>query len=136
MDHTETPKKIHQGRNIKRLREMQGIKQQTLAYELGEAWTQKKVSELEARENIELNLLEQVAKILHVTPETIQKLDEESAVNIISNTFSDFKDHASATLMNYHCDLTFNPIDKVIELYERLIQTEKEKNDLLKGDQL
>lgn len=37
-------KKIHQGRNIKRFREMLGIKQEALAFELGEDWNQKKIS--------------------------------------------------------------------------------------------
>jgi DNA-binding XRE family transcriptional regulator len=37
MDH-----KIHEGRNVKRFREMLGIKQESLAAELGEDWTQKK----------------------------------------------------------------------------------------------
>jgi hypothetical protein len=39
---TETPNKIHQGRNVKRFREMLGIKQEALAYELGDDWNQKK----------------------------------------------------------------------------------------------
>lgn len=39
-----TTKNIHQGRNIKRFREMLGIKQEALAFELGEDWNQKKIS--------------------------------------------------------------------------------------------
>lgn len=34
-----TDRKIHQGRNIKRFREMLGIKQEVLAHELGEDWS-------------------------------------------------------------------------------------------------
>jgi len=34
--------KIHQGRNIKRFREMLGIKQEALAFDLGEEWNQEK----------------------------------------------------------------------------------------------
>ena len=50
MIHTDMPnKKIHQGRNIKRFREMLGIKQDALAYELGEDWNQKKISLLEQK---------------------------------------------------------------------------------------
>lgn len=37
----DMPKTIHEGRNIKRFREMLGLKQDALAYELGEDWTQK-----------------------------------------------------------------------------------------------
>ncbi len=31
-------KKVHEGRNVRRFREMLGIKQETLAYELGDDW--------------------------------------------------------------------------------------------------
>ena len=44
---------IHQGRNVKRFREMLGIKQEALAVELGEDWNQRKVSLLEQKEVIE-----------------------------------------------------------------------------------
>jgi len=128
MTTTDMPK-VHEGRNVKRFREMLGIKQDDLANELGEDWTQKKISLLEAKETIEPEILEQIAKVLKVSPEAIQKFNEEAAINIISNTFSDFKDNASG--INYNCDLTFNPLDKVVELYERLLASEKEKNELL-----
>ena len=36
--------KIHQGKNIKRFREMLNMKQEALAYDLGEDWNQKKIS--------------------------------------------------------------------------------------------
>lgn len=127
----ERTQQVHEGRNIKRFREMLGMKQETLAYELGEDWTQKKISQLEAKEKIERDILEQVAKILKVTPEAIQQFDADNALNIISNTFTS---HDSSTLnaINHNC--TFNPFDKLVEvyeenkkLYERLIQVEKEK---------
>lgn len=50
-------KKIHQGRNIKRFREMLGIKQEVLAYELGDDWNQKKISLLEQKELIENSIV-------------------------------------------------------------------------------
>ncbi len=53
--------KIHQGRNVKRFREMLGIKQEALAYDLGEDWNQKKISMLEQKEIIEDNLLKQIS---------------------------------------------------------------------------
>ncbi|MCT3980125.1 helix-turn-helix transcriptional regulator [Elizabethkingia anophelis] len=134
MIHTDMPnKKIHQGRNIKRFREMLGIKQDALAYELGEDWNQKKISLLEQKESIEKDILEQVAKILKVPTEAIENFDEDSAINIIANTFHDsavantFTEGAQA---NFHC--TFNPLDKVMELFERLLASEREKVELMK----
>ena len=49
---------IHQGRNVKRFREMLGIKQEALAVELGDDWNQRKVSLLEQKEVIEDELVE------------------------------------------------------------------------------
>jgi DNA-binding XRE family transcriptional regulator len=39
-----TEKKIHHGRNVKRFRDMLGMKQEALAIELGDDWNQKKIS--------------------------------------------------------------------------------------------
>ena len=52
--------KIHQGRNVKRFREMLNIKQEALAYDLGEDWNQKKISMLEQKDVIENNILKDV----------------------------------------------------------------------------
>ncbi|WP_339868819.1 XRE family transcriptional regulator [uncultured Algoriphagus sp.] len=129
--------KIHHGRNIKRFREMMGIKQEALAFELGEDWSQKKISLLEQKEEVEEELLRQVAEILKVPAEAIKSFSEETAINIISNTFHDFKDNATASALNYKC--SFNPIDKLIEaleenkkLYERLLESEREKVEIMK----
>jgi transcriptional regulator with XRE-family HTH domain len=122
-----TEKKIHQGRNVKRFREMLGLKQEALAAELGEDWTQRRISLLEAKEEIEPALLEQVAKVLKVPAEAIKNFDEQAAVNVIGNSYHD----NSTSNVNYHC--TFNPIDKIVELYERLVQVEREKNELLRN---
>ena len=113
------------GRNIKRFREMKGKKQDALASELGGDWTQRKISAIEQMETVEQEILEQIAKALNVTTDLLSNFDEDTAFNVISNVFND-----SAVLnANYRC--TFNPIDKVVELYERLLQSEKEKNELL-----
>ena len=121
METTENTKKVHIGQNIKRIREIKGIKQETFALELGEEWNQSKVSLLEARESIEADLLNQVAKILNVTPEMIEKYDEKSVNNFFSNTFNDSSTGNVGSNL-YYCN--FNPLDKVIELYERLLSSE------------
>lgn len=133
MIHTDMPnKKIHQGRNIKRFREMLGIKQDALAYELGEDWNQKKISLLEQKEFIEKDILEQVAKILKVPTEAIENFDEEQAVNIISNTAS-FDNCQQPAFFNNQP--SFNPIDKVVELYDEKIalyeRMLKEKDEMM-----
>ncbi|MFP3831465.1 XRE family transcriptional regulator [Chryseobacterium sp. SIMBA_028] len=119
-------KKIHQGRNIKRFREMLGIKQEAMAFELGDDWNQKKVSLLEQKETVESDVLAQVAKILKVPAEAIENFDEEQAINIIANTFNNH-DHSSpqfASVINNSPN--FHPLDKMVELYERMLQQQKE----------
>src|SRR5690606_17658641 len=108
--------KIHQGRNVKRFREMLGIKQEALAYELGEEWNQKKISLLEQKEAIDTPLLEQISEVLHIPVDAFKNFDEEQAVNLISCTFSD-----NAMFNNRIEVQNINPIDKIIELHEEKI---------------
>lgn len=129
---TESPSKsIHQGRNVKRFREMLGIKQEALAFELGEDWNQKKISLLEQKEEIEASLLAQIAEVLKLPVEAFQNFDEEQAVNIISNTFN------QGSFVNTGHTPTFNvnPIDKIIQLHEEKIalyeRMLKEKDEMM-----
>lgn len=128
MTNTANPKNIHQGRNVKRFREMMGIKQDALAYQLGHDWNQQKVSLLEQKETIETDILKQVSAILKVPIEAFENFDEEQAVNVIANTFNE-RSFENAFANN--CTFNFNPIDKMIELYERMLQQQKEMIDRL-----
>lgn len=132
-----TEKTIHEGRNVKRFREMLGIKQEGLALELGDDWNQRKISLLEQKEVIEPQLLEQIAKALKVPVEAIQNFDEEKAINIISNTVNNNDNASGNSLFSYYPNI--NPVDKWLDsleenkkLYERLLASEKEKVELLK----
>jgi len=118
--------KIHQGRNVKRFREMLGIKQEALAFDLGEDWNQKKISMLEQKEVVEEALLQKISEVMRIPVEAFQNFDEEAAINIISNTFNNH-DHSSpqfASVINN--SPSFHPLDKMIELYERMLQQQKE----------
>lgn len=121
--------KIHEGRNVKRFREMLGIKQEALAYELGDDWNQKKISLLEQKETIDAPLLQQISTALKIPVEAFQNFDEEQAVNLISCTFSDNAVANNFGTMNIH------PIDKMIELHEQKIalyeRMLKEKDEMM-----
>ncbi|KFE98998.1 helix-turn-helix transcriptional regulator [Chryseobacterium luteum] len=123
-------KKIHQGRNIKRFREMLGIKQEALAFELGDDWNQKKISLLEQKETVEHDILAQVAKILKVPAEAIENFDEEQAVNVIANTFGD-----NGIGYQRNENPIFHPIDKLMQLHEEKIalyeRMLKEKDEMM-----
>ncbi|KQC00952.1 helix-turn-helix transcriptional regulator [Pedobacter sp. Hv1] len=128
MTNTANPKHIHQGRNIKRFREMMGLKQDALASELGYDWNQQKVSLLEQKETIETDILKQVSAILKVPVEAFENFDEEQVVNVISNTFNT---HDQSNGMNVYPTFNFNPLDKMVELYERMLAQQKEMIDRL-----
>jgi transcriptional regulator with XRE-family HTH domain len=126
-------KTIHQGRNVKRFREMLGIKQEALALELGDDWNQRKISLLEQKEVIEPELLEQIAAALKVPVEAIKNFDEAAAVNFIASTF-----HDNASIVNTNCTLNINPVEKWMEaleenkrLYAALLKEKDEKIALL-----
>ena len=115
-----TTKPRHIGRNISRIRELRGMKQEALAIAIGVS--QQTISNIEGSETVDEEKLELIAKELGVTSEGIKSFSEEAAINFF-NTFND-SSHGS-NFLNNQC--TFNPLDKVIELYERLVQAEKDK---------
>jgi transcriptional regulator with XRE-family HTH domain len=107
--------KIHQGRNVKRFREMLGVKQEALAFDLGNDWNQKKISILEQKDVIEHDILKQISTSLRIPVEAFQNFDEEQAVNIISNTFND-----QSNGYNYYPTFNVNPIEKWIEALDEI----------------
>lgn len=123
----EITKPVHQGKNVKRLREISGMKQETLAVQLG--LSQQAISQLEQKEALDSKQIEEIARILKVSPDIIKYMTDDAANNFI-NTFND---HSG---FNFQC--TFNPLDKYVEameankaLYERMLASEKEKSVML-----
>lgn len=132
-------KKVHEGRNIKRFREIMGIKQEALAWELGEEWSQKRVSLLEQKESIDRQVLEQVAAALKVPVEAIQNFDEDKVINIISNTFNNHDHSIPQFAQTINNNQTLDPVEKWLEaleeikrLNEEIIRVKDEQIALLK----
>ena len=121
MNTTTKPK--HIGRNISRIRELRGMKQEALAVAMGVS--QQTVSNIENSENLDEEKITEVATALGVTSEAIKNFSEEA----VFNYFSNFYDSSTGQVNNNNC--TFNPLDKVVELYERLVQAEKDKVEYL-----
>jgi len=117
----DTPAKNHIGRKISRIRELKGMKQEALAVALGVS--QQTVSNLESSSELDEKRLKEIAEALGVSKEAIENFSEEGVINY----FNTFNDQSSG--FNSHC--TFNPLDKVVELYERLVQAEKDKVEYL-----
>jgi transcriptional regulator with XRE-family HTH domain len=116
MNTADMPAKPHHGKNIKRIREILGMKQEALAIELGNDWTQRRISLLEQKEDVEEDILEEVAKALRVSSDAIKGFNEEAAVNIFANNYDG---HDNSSAVNFQC--TFNPFEKIVQLYEEKI---------------
>ncbi|MCP1995291.1 helix-turn-helix domain-containing protein [Flavobacterium sp. HSC-61S13] len=125
-------KTIHQGRNIKRFREMLGIKQEALAFDLGEDWNQKKISILENKEVVDKSLLKDISQALKIPVEAFENFDEEQAINLISNT-ANFENCLQPAFFSFQP--TFHPVDKILELHEEKIALYErmliEKDDMI-----
>ena len=127
---------LHIGRKISRIRELRGMKQDVLAAELG--ISQQAISRIEQSEKIEDEVLEKIAKSLGVSAEGIKNYSDEAVIYNIQNNYEGSNNHG-ANIGHQH---NFNPIAKLLEvfeenkkLYERLLASEREKIDLLKGKQ-
>lgn len=125
----------HIGRNISRIRELRDMKQEALAQALGT--NQQAISAIENSETIDDTKLAEVAKALGVTVEAIKNYCDDMVLNIMNNTFTNTS-HDSSTINSINVQPSFNPLDKVVELfeekeklYERLIQAEKDKVEYL-----
>jgi len=130
----------HIGRNISRIRELRGMKQEALAAAIGVS--QQSISNIEASETVDEEKLFAIAKILGVTPHAITNFSEESVINYFNNFYDNSSSQGNS--FNQGMFATFNPLDKLVEayeenkkLYERLVQAEKDKVEylekLLKG---
>nr|WP_199077086.1 helix-turn-helix transcriptional regulator [Pedobacter sp. ASV19] len=116
----DLPKVYPVGSNIRRLRKIKGLSQQELADKL--EISRQGVGLLEQAQTLDEDKLKKVAEALGVTVEAVETLSEEQAIFQI-NTMND---NAQA-IFQYNA----NPIEKIIELSERLLQAEKEKYKLL-----
>ena len=70
-------KDVHHGRNMKRLREILGIKQEILANEL--SLSQQTVSRLESQEVLDDDTLEKIARVLNVPVDAIKSYNDDIA---------------------------------------------------------
>ncbi|MDN3671612.1 helix-turn-helix transcriptional regulator [Flavobacterium branchiarum] len=122
----------HIGRNISRIRELRGMKQEALAIAIGT--TQQSVSNIEASEVVDDEKLQTIAEALGVSAEAIKNYSDEAVLNVVNNNFTS---HDNSIVNTINTQSNFNPLDKVVELYERLVLAEKDKVEylekLLKG---
>lgn len=140
-------KYVNQGANVRTLRNILGIKQETLAEELGT--TQQAVSYLEQRAVLKKDMLVRIAQVLNVPVKIIEELEENPLSVVIENNHFENGSYMGNGVGNTgviendqiqtkHNEPHIYPLDKVTELsneisslYERIIALEKERSSFL-----
>lgn len=124
---------VDQGANIRTLRQILGLKQETVAKGMG--MTQQALSRLEQSPVIKEPTLTKIAEILNVSPKIIQEMENHpTSIVIENNTFQPGSSNTGIVERDNNDNRTIHPMEKVIELskenaslFERLLAIEKEK---------
>lgn len=125
----EKENRRHVGRYLQRIRVYLGMKQEALAADLGV--NQQVISKIEKQEEIEEGFLKRIAEVLGISEEVIKDFDVEKTIfNINHHNYKDANISEGAT--TYAIVQQINPLEKIVELYERLLKSEQDKIEILK----
>ena len=124
----QTVKNTHHGHAIKRFRRTLGIKQETLASEMG--LSQALISTYEQRKVLNDDVIEHFAKALNVAPKLIKELEEDPVTVIIENNSIE-TNHGKGYVAIDNSTNHYNPVEKIVELCEKLLEREQETVKLL-----
>ena len=132
---SQSAHRVHQGRNLQRIRQTRNIKQTTLAEVAG--IPQQTLSRYEQMEIIPDKAINKLADALKVPAEIIRDMEESDTVTVsVENNSIDGQDYIS-NIGNISGN-TFNPTEAIVRLsdekaalYERLLKSSQEKIDSL-----
>lgn len=118
------------GRKVEQVRRLRGITQTELANMLGV--TRQAISKMEQAEKLNDERLKEIASALGVTVEGLKKYNEETVLYNTNNRYENCSVSTNGEGNNH----TFNhfPIEKTIELFEKLLDREREKFESLKKE--
>lgn len=120
--------KVHHGRNIRRTRMEKNINQDVLSEKV--SMSQPTVSRYETMKVIDDEILERFAKALNVPMDYLKTLEEDApSVVFETNTVNNNAENMSTSSNGYvnENNTNYNPVDKISELYERLLKEKDEK---------
>ena len=130
-ENTGTSQRVHHGHNIASARRMKGLVQKTLADLLG--MSQQRLSQIESTKIVSDEILQKVAEITGVSLEDLKTMEEPMSIYIENNSTNTIEKGAnvgnisSAGEADNQTTYHVNPIDKITELYERLLKADQEK---------
>lgn len=132
--------RVHHGHNVRRTRIEKGFKQDAMADLVH--LSQPVVSRYENTKVIDDEMLGRFARALNVPVDYLKTLEENAPSVVfenITNTTNNSDNSGNGSSANFGEDMnkehnqtnTFNPIEKVTELYERLLKEKDEKYAVL-----
>ena len=130
MDAVSYSPMLHIGRKIERVRKLRGMTQTELGEALG--ITKQAVSKLEQAEKLEDEKVKSLANALGVTEEGLRKFHEGSVLPTPS-PFYENCGVSSASIGTPTIEILNNfPIEKTIELFEKLLEKERKNFERVK----
>lgn len=120
-------KKPHIGRKIRGVRELRGLTQEYVADSL--KISKQAVSKIEQSESVDDSRVKEIANVLGVTIAGLKNFNDDSILYSIN--FHDSSTAGNAWINPRDCTQINNPIEKVIELYESLLRSERDKVEIL-----
>ncbi|WP_293929192.1 helix-turn-helix domain-containing protein [Sphingobacterium sp. UBA6320] len=122
----EKKETMHIGHNIKRIREIQGIKQEAFGQLCKSKYSQQRISDFENMVAFEEPLLKELSDALGVTPDFVKSFKDENVIyNIQNNNNSTFSDNS----VGQNAQPVFNNdgSDKLLALLEKFIEEDRIK---------
>ncbi|MGK6353479.1 helix-turn-helix domain-containing protein [Parapedobacter sp. DT-150] len=123
--------KSHEGYNLKRIREIMGLKQEALGDLCPSKFSQQRISEFESMIQIDEPILEELAAALGVTSEFVRNFKEEKVIYNIQSNRNTFKDHSKdqSSQQHYQPTITNDAADKLTSLLEKFIEEDRTKTE-------
>lgn len=120
---------VHHGHNIRRFRIEKNMNQEVLSQLVH--LSQSAVSKYEQMRVIDDEMLHRFSRALGVPFEYLKSLEEDAQTVVFENNTVNNNDQASANIGGYVEENNrvnnYNPIEKITELYERLLKEKDEK---------
>lgn len=115
--------RVHHGINVRQFRRSMNLSRENLAQEVGITLPILKL--YETMKIIDNSMLEKFAKVFQIPPEVLKYMERDTpSIHIENNTFT--KNQSVSNIGNHNVDdcssNIFNPIDTIINLYERLLK--------------
>lgn len=131
METTNYTNMLHVGRKIERVRRLRGLTQTELGDALG--ITKQAVSKMEQTEQVDDERLKQIANALGVTEDGLKNFHEERVIYNTNNFYENCGVTSNAISGNTENFNNF-PLEKTIELFEQLLQKERERFEKAKDE--